>query len=370
MGSSVSCWSVELAVSSMGNPLVSSHRGHPCSLCYQNLGTCSWAKRAARYQSALLYLWCLLTHPSAPEMEYVWYWVDDSGRWIEYGEEHPDHCSATVTSAILEKEFQADPTGVVLFKAGSQHYKLDFEDMVQTNLHYQTRREIIRKPKSQSSQGQTEKRQNIPLSRFVCPPQWDKSALPDIGFKLVQISNTSHEYEKIKTLFEKTMKGYFIYQVQRIQNPSLWQVFQWQKEQMKKLDKSSRVDERLLFHGTSPSHVSAICEQNFDWRICGTHGTMYGKGSYFARDASYSHKYCSSLSGCYSMFVANVLVGDFVRGKSEYVRPPSRHGNSNRLYDSCVDDPSDPSIFVIFEKHQIYPAYILEYSEDTECLIL
>lgn len=52
-----------------------------------------------------------------------------------------------------------------------------------------------------------------------------------------------------------------------------------QKEQMKKLNKSKRVDERLLFHGTSPSHMPAICEQNFDWRVCGTHGTMYGKGT-------------------------------------------------------------------------------------------
>ncbi|XP_074973607.1 protein mono-ADP-ribosyltransferase PARP12-like isoform X2 [Phalacrocorax aristotelis] len=143
-----------------------------------------------------------------------------------------------------------------------------------------------------------------------------------------------------------------------------------QKEQMKKLNKPKQVDERLLFHGTNVSHVPAICEQNFDWRICGTHGTMYGKGSYFARDASYSHDYCSSHNGRYSMFVALVLVGDFVEGKPEYVRPPLRARDSNRLYDSCVNDLTDPSIFVIFEKHQIYPAYILEYSNDAQCMIL
>ncbi|NXC14902.1 PAR12 polymerase, partial [Corythaeola cristata] len=204
----------------------------------------------------------------------------------------------------------------------------------------------------------------------VCPPQWDQSALPDIGFKLVELSYTSHEYGKIKRLFEKTMKDYCIQQLQRIQNPTLWQVFQWQKEQMKKLNKLKSVDEWLLFHGTSRFHMPTICEQNFDWRICGTHGTVYGKGSYFARDASYSHTYCSSLSGRYSMFVAHVLVGDFVQGKPKYLRPPPRPGNSNRLYDSCVDDPTDPSIFVIFEKQQIYPAYILEYSSEADCMIL
>ncbi|XP_065514712.1 protein mono-ADP-ribosyltransferase PARP12-like isoform X3 [Caloenas nicobarica] len=235
------------------------------------------AEEAARRRSALLCLWCLLTHPSAPEMEYAWYWLDDSGQWIEYGEQHPDHCSATVTSAVLEKEFLADRKGIVLFRAGSQKYALSFEDMAQTNLRYGTHRTVARLPKFLYSECGKDRRQNITLSHFVCPPEWDKSALPDIGFKLVKLSDTSCEYGKIKTLFEKTMKDCCIHQLQRIQNPTLWQVFQWQKEQMKKLNKSKSVDERLLFHGTNPSHVSAICEQNFDWRICGTHGTTYGK---------------------------------------------------------------------------------------------
>ena len=97
---------------------------------------------------------------------------------------------------------------------------------------------------------------------------------------------------------------------------------------------------------------------------------FWSLGSYFARDASYSHEYCSARSGRYTMFVAQVLVGDFVQGNSEYCRPPARASNSNRLYDSCVDDPTDPSLFVIFEKQQIYPAYILEYSAEAQCVVL
>lgn len=107
------------------------------------------------------------------------------------------------------------------------------------------------------------------------------------------------------------------------------------------------------------------------WLIyCFTCDFFWFPGSYFARDASYSHQYCSSQYGRYRMFVAQVLVGDFVQGNKKYLRPPPRPGSKNRLYDSCVDDPTDPSIFVVFEKHQIYPAYILEYSIDTQCMIL
>ncbi|XP_027304096.2 protein mono-ADP-ribosyltransferase PARP12 [Anas platyrhynchos] len=302
-------------------------------------------------------------------MENIWYWLDDF-EWIEYGTEHPYHSSASVNSADLEQAFLADPKGTLLFSAGSQIYELNFKDMVQRNLVSETRRKVVRLPKALSPPFGHNMSQDTNLSFSSCPPEWDQSAVPDIGYKLVELSSSSSEYVKIKRLFEKTMKHYNICRLQRVQNPSLWQVFQWQKEQMKKLNKSKCVDERLLFHGTNPSLLPAICEQNFDWRICGVNGTAYGKGSYFARDARYAHDYSSSKSGRYSMFVAQVLVGEFVQGQSEYLRPPPRPSSPNRLYDSCVDDPEDPSIFVIFEKYQIYPAYILEYCIESSCVIL
>lgn len=51
-----------------------------------------------------------------------------------------------------------------------------------------------------------------------------------------------------------------------------------QKCQMQKQNGGKEVDERQLFHGTSANFVDAICQQNFDWRVCGLHGTSYGKG--------------------------------------------------------------------------------------------
>ncbi|EMP38483.1 Poly [ADP-ribose] polymerase 12 [Chelonia mydas] len=137
-----------------------------------------------------------------------------------------------------------------------------------------------------------------------------------------------------------------------------------QKEQMKKKNGGKDVDEKLLFHGTNSSYLEAICNQNFDWRICGVHGTNYGKGSYFARDAKYAHSYSQSAAKRNTMFVARVLVGDFVKGNPAYVRPPQRAANMLTFYDSCVDNVLVPSIFVIFEKHQIYPEYIIDYSEE------
>lgn len=61
------------------------------------------------------------------------------------------------------------------------------------------------------------------------------------------------------------------------------------------------------------------------------------------------------------MFVALVLVGEYTKGQSHYVRPPPKR-NGRTFYDSCVNDERDPGIFVIFEKQQIYPEYVIKYS--------
>ncbi|XP_048357846.1 protein mono-ADP-ribosyltransferase PARP12-like [Sphaerodactylus townsendi] len=312
---------------------------------------------------------------SIVRIEFLWYWLDGTGHWIEYGKKHSEHCPATVSSSDLEAAFLADQRGIVFFRAGSQLYELNFRDMVQRNLYYRTQRKVCRWPRlvffggeQTHGKGCLLELSSLPFHLF--PSSWDHSALPDIGYKLVAVSNSTKEYNEIKELFEKTMEGFVIQRLRRNQNPSLWQVFQWQKEQMKKKNGGKEVDERLLFHGTSTSHLHEICGQNFDWRICGTHGTLYGKGSYFAKDAIYSHRYCKSDSRFQMMFVARVLVGDYIQGNVAYLRPPHRPDQRNSFYDSCVDILLDPSIFVIFEKHQIYPEYIIEYRQASQCTIM
>lgn len=52
-----------------------------------------------------------------------------------------------------------------------------------------------------------------------------------------------------------------------------------QKEQMEKKNEGKAVNQQYLFHGTDKSLIEAICEHNFDWRMCGVHGTAFGKGT-------------------------------------------------------------------------------------------
>ncbi|KAG8142742.1 putative Zinc finger CCCH-type antiviral protein [Naja naja] len=275
--------------------------------------------------------------------KWLWYWKNDLGQWIEYGK---------------------------------QKYLLSFKNMTQTNRNYPTQREVRRRPKFVSSEDTHSSNNNnktptptaSPVSTPTYPPNWDNTALPAIGYVAIELNRGSPEFLKIENLFQLTMKNYKIHRIERIQNPSLWQVYQ-QKEQMKKKKGGQKIDERLLFHGTNPSSLKAICTDNFDWRLCGTNGTVYGKGSYFARDASYSDNYSQAKEDEKAMFLAQVLVGEFAMGHQLYTRPPAKLADVLNSYDSCVDNTTNPSIFVIFEKHQAYPAYLIFYREEKKCIL-
>uniref|UniRef100_A0A1W7RBE8 Zinc finger CCCH-type antiviral protein 1 n=1 Tax=Agkistrodon contortrix contortrix TaxID=8713 RepID=A0A1W7RBE8_AGKCO len=349
--------------------------------------------------------------------KWLWYWMNDLGQWIEYGKQERQLQPASLTSDDLENLFLAEPDGSIQFEAGSQKYVLSFKNMTQINLNYPTEREVRRRPKFVSSEDVKTKKgwqkgdpvtppgpcsrpkyepvaQRLKVDRVttgmlqrshtattapaptpspvaapVYPPNWDLTALPAIGYQAINLNKGTPEFVKIENLFQMTMKNSNIRKIERIQNPSLWQVYQWQKEQMKKKKGGQKIDERLLFHGTSPSKLKAICMDNFDWRICGTNGTAYGKGSYFARDANYSDNYCQAKDDEKVMFVAQVLVGEYAVGRPIYTRPPAKLTGVLDTYDSCVDRTVNPSVFVIFEKHQAYPAYLIFYSEEKKCIL-
>lgn len=59
---------------------------------------------------------------------------------------------------------------------------------------------------------------------------------------------------------------------------SVYCVFR-KKAQLKKKRGVPQINEQMLFHGTSSEFVEAICIHNFDWRINGIHGALFGKGN-------------------------------------------------------------------------------------------
>jgi len=94
---------------------------------------------------------------------------------------------------------------------------------------------------------------------------------------------------------------------------------------------------------------------------------VYGRGVYFAVQFSLSASNTYSVpdaSGGTSnkhVYQSRVLTGDYTTGQTTYVVPPAKPGTtgSSDRYDSVVDNPAAPSIFVIFSDTQAYPEYLV-----------
>ncbi|XP_072123785.1 protein mono-ADP-ribosyltransferase PARP12-like isoform X1 [Mobula birostris] len=295
--------------------------------------------------------------------EWLWYAKNASGKWTEY--ESQDQ----VCSADLEKLYLAEISEV----SSESSAKQSFKEMCQKFIRFESEDDFRRRPRFVSKQdvekiiqraSSKQDKTNDYNSKSI-PENWDKSALVDLGFKRIQLLPSSEEYKKVQALFQSSMQSSKIQKIDRIQNVGLWEIFQWKKEQMRKMNGAKNVNERLLFHGiTTPAIVDDICFQNFELGTEAGDGSLYGKGIHFAEKASccFFDMYSGSAKEHSIMFLARVLVGEFAQGHRACDQLPSKDGTRLSCYDSCVDNISDPSIFVIFEKYQIYPEYVIEYN--------
>ncbi|XP_032617779.1 zinc finger CCCH-type antiviral protein 1 isoform X2 [Hylobates moloch] len=297
--------------------------------------------------------------------KWIWYWKNESGTWIQYGEEKDKRKSSNIDSSYLESLYQSCPRGVVTFQAGSRNYELSFQGMIQTNIASKTQKDVIRRPTfvsqwyvQQMKRGpdhQPAKTSSVSLTATF-HPQEDLCFLSSKKYKLSEIHHLHPEYVKVSEHFKASMKNFKIEKIKKIENSELLDKFTRKKSQMKE-------EGKLLFYATSRAWVESICANNFDYFLHGTHENRYGKGIYFAKDAIYSHKNCPYDAKNIIMFVAQVLVGKFIEGNMTCTSPPPQ-------CDSCVDTRLNPSVFVIFQKDQIYPQYVIEYTEaDKPCVI-
>ena len=107
------------------------------------------------------------------------------------------------------------------------------------------------------------------------------------------------------------------------------------------------------------------------FHFSGKNATMYGKGVYFARDASYSayptYAVPDSQNNQYIM-ACRVVVGEYCRGKKDALTPDVRDFATHSLYDSTVgllsnDTMSNPSIYVTYHDAQAYPEYLIKFRQ-------
>ncbi|XP_072047675.1 protein mono-ADP-ribosyltransferase PARP12-like [Amphiura filiformis] len=307
--------------------------------------------------------------------QWVWYWKDEIGTWVEYGKQNLTGMQSDINSTSLEEAYQKylkeGSSRYLDFQTESNQYRLDIESKMQKNIKYHTERPLRRRPMLVSKQVLNDRAERLESqSSFTVPDHWDlygKCSNSHSNFQRCPVTQDSDEYRRVHRRFSATMSSSLctIECIERVQNVDLWEDFCRKKDRLEKKYSGKKVREEPLFHGTKQDVVEAICQQNFDWRLSGTRaGTLYGQGSYFHKKASYSNRYAEpDLLNSKTMFMAKVLVGSFTQGNSTLRRPPPKDPSKphHALYDSCVDNETDPNIFVVFENNQVYPEYIIKY---------
>lgn len=92
----------------------------------------------------------------------------------------------------------------------------------------------------------------------------------------------------------------------------------------------------------------------------------YGRGIYFAGDASYSAGgyFHTNAAGNRVLILAKVLVGNYTEGSSgsHITCPPLLPGSKTERYDSIKAAGSD--IFIVYNNNKAYPSYIIEYQHN------
>ncbi|XP_067283395.1 protein mono-ADP-ribosyltransferase PARP12-like isoform X2 [Pseudorasbora parva] len=300
---------------------------------------------------------------------WTWYWKDEYNRWIQYSSIAEMHRLSSVDSEQLEQKYQEylqqnqEDSGIK-FTAGKRFYELQFTDMKQRNEMSGTERPVRRRPVFVSSV-------DAQIARARCcgaskthfykgfPGFWDRTAIPDSGFQRVRLHPSHRDYVRVQARFTETLRALNVRQIERVQNRELWEDYMMKKERMKMANKYEQVRELLLFHGTRSSLMDGVCYRNFDFQEF--EADAYGKGIYFSKDARFWDKRMDR-SAVRRMFACRVLVGSYSRGSARFRRPPAKDSEGS-LYDSCVDDPRAPSIFVVFDRSQIYPEFLITYEE-------
>ncbi|XP_040897571.1 protein mono-ADP-ribosyltransferase PARP14-like isoform X2 [Toxotes jaculatrix] len=194
------------------------------------------------------------------------------------------------------------------------------------------------------------------------PVHWDD--MKGDLMKTFPLAPGQKEYSEVEKELTKTGLTANIISIERVQNATLWQSYQLMKKQLEKKNKHNN-NEKLLFHGTAASAIELINNKGFNRSYAGTHGAMYGNGSYFAVDPAYSARgYAQAdASGHKRMYLARVLVGDCTQGRSGLITPPSRSsGNAADLFDSVTDNKAKPTMFVVFSDVQAYPEYLITFT--------
>lgn len=184
-----------------------------------------------------------------------------------------------------------------------------------------------------------------PQDAVEYPPEWQDQ---QTNLQLFTITS-GPEYAHIEREMKHTLSSCKILKVERVQNKWLWEKYFSARYFLDKKN-GHKNNEKLLFHGTrtTPPQLVYNGQEGFDYKF--SDGGLWGRGTYFATSAVYSHAYATQLpDGTRQILLAKVLVGDsiLVPQDSTIKMAPAKPSKSGapmgfqqEYYDSITDRKS------------------------------
>jgi len=177
------------------------------------------------------------------------------------------------------------------------------------------------------------------------------------GVKRANVFMSDKRYDKIEEGIRKSYPNSCILWIEEISNPELEDRYQAQKVEIE-AKRGKPCKELQLYHGTKEEAANSIIRDGFNPDF--NYRAAYGKGTYFAVNASYSRDYAPPASDDVSfMLICSVLVGEI--GQYGAQQPVN-----TKLHDNAVDNMKSPSIYVTPYAAGAIPRFIVAFHRNAK----
>mmetsp|Transcript_26286 Transcript_26286/g.33108 ORF Transcript_26286/g.33108 Transcript_26286/m.33108 type:complete len:617 (-) Transcript_26286:194-2044(-) len=198
---------------------------------------------------------------------------------------------------------------------------------------------------------------------------------------LVDIAGT-REAKEVLSAFD--LDYFDVVEILRIENLQLWRPYatkrlstveaenailsKQQKQEKdisikkKKIDNSD-IERSPVFHGTTNDAAHKIAIEGFNRDFTSATHSQHGKGAYFSIQAAHAcfHTFAKpDDKSVQHVLVCRIVSGSYTTGSPGLVAPPFRPDAPHRRFDTTVDDPDEPAIFVTYSDYQAYPEYMVK----------
>ena len=195
-------------------------------------------------------------------------------------------------------------------------------------------------------------------------------ATQETEFKIILLNPEGSEFATIAEKFFKTMPNAEIMSIEKILNRDLLQKYSDRAQQIKKEPQMQNCKEKLLFHGTRNTNPKEIYKGDSSFDLKFSEQGLWGRGNYFAVNASYSDSYTYSVHGTNmkKLLVAFVLTGlsYYCNQDRNLTMPPYRSEQDDpsgirRRYHSVNGVTGGTTVYITYDNNLAYPAYVITY---------